>query len=80
MNRTLPPGTCLGAVTRPLAAGGIQPQTRARKLYSAIRADLGLNNSQWQAGAFAQLSRDTREDLRDELEREIAGAPFFNVA
>lgn len=59
----------------PLVESSREP--RARKLYSAIRADLGLSNSQWQAGTFAQLSRDTREDLRDELEREIAGAPFF---
>lgn len=50
---------------------------RARKLYSAIRADLGLKDSQWQAGNITDLSQDTRDDLEDELQREIAGSPFF---
>ncbi|MBL1275684.1 MAG: DEAD/DEAH box helicase family protein [Ectothiorhodospiraceae bacterium] len=53
------------------------PEPRARKLYSAIRADLGLMDRQWQAGNITDLNPDTRDDLEDELQREIAGSPFF---
>ena len=50
---------------------------RARKLYSAIRGDLGLPVNQWQGGSFTELTLDTREDLEDELQTDIAGSPFF---
>jgi SNF2 family DNA or RNA helicase len=52
-------------------------EPRARKLYSTLRSDLGLSNPQWQAGSFDKLSRDSRDDLEDELTRDIAGASFF---
>lgn len=52
-------------------------EKRARKLYSAIREDLGMADQQWQAGNFAELSRDTLDDLEDELYRTVAGAPLF---
>ncbi len=53
-------------------------EPRARRLYSAIRQDLGLTNSQWQTSQpLADLTEETREILEDELYREIAGATFF---
>ena len=52
-------------------------EPRARKLYSAIREDLMLEEKQWQAGTLAMLSRATRDDLDDALHIEIAGSPFF---
>jgi len=52
-------------------------EPRARKLYSTLRSDLGMNNQQWQAGSFDKLSPDSRDDLEDELTRDIAGASFF---
>jgi hypothetical protein len=61
----------------PLPLVDSTPEPRARKLYSAIRADLGLKDHQWQAGNITDLSQDTRDDLEDELQREIAGSPFF---
>lgn len=61
----------------PLPLVNATSEPRARKLYSAIRGDLGLANAQWQAGSFSGLSQDTREDLEDALHRHIASAPFF---
>lgn len=61
----------------PLPLVNSTQEPRARKLYSAIHEDLGLSDHQWQAGNFGELSRDTHEDLEDELHREIAGASFF---
>jgi SNF2 family DNA or RNA helicase len=53
-------------------------EPRARKLYSAIRQDLGLTNREWQTNKpFTELSDDTREIIADELDREISGATFF---
>ncbi len=52
-------------------------EPHARKLYSAIRADLGMTDRQWQASGFAELSRAARDDLEDEMLREVAGASFF---
>jgi hypothetical protein len=53
-------------------------EPRARRLYSAIRQDLGLTGGEWQAKkAFTDLSEDTREFLEDELQREVSGATFF---
>lgn len=52
-------------------------EPRARKLYSAIRQDLEMAPRQWQAGNFGDLSDETREDLEDELQREVSGASFF---
>ncbi|WP_263227047.1 phospholipase D-like domain-containing anti-phage protein [Pseudomonas alabamensis] len=50
---------------------------QARRLYSIIRQDLGLPQSEWLAGTFAGLSGDAREELEDALERRVAGASFF---
>jgi SNF2 family DNA or RNA helicase len=61
----------------PLPQVNSTQEQRARKLYSAIRQDLGMPDQQWQAGTMAELSRDTRDDLEDLLHREIAGASFF---
>ena len=50
---------------------------QARRLYSIIRQDLELTQSEWLGGAFAGLSGDAREELEDALERRVAGASFF---
>lgn len=53
-------------------------EPRARKLFSAIRQDLGLVNGEWQTTKTAtDLTEDTREILEDELERRISGATLF---
>lgn len=62
----------------PLPLVNSTQEPRARRLYSAIRQDLGLADSKWQANnAFTDLDDITREDLEDELQREISGATFF---
>lgn len=53
-------------------------EPRARRLFSAIRQDLGLLNGDWQTSkSLTELSEDTREILEEELDRRIAGATFF---
>lgn len=52
-------------------------EPRARRLFSAIRQDLGLQNGEWQTNrSLAELTEETREIL-EELERRIAGATLF---
>lgn len=53
-------------------------EPRARRLFSAIRQDLGLQNGEWQTNRpLAELTAETREILEEELERRIAGASLF---
>jgi superfamily II DNA or RNA helicase len=53
-------------------------EPRARRLFSAIRQDLGLVKGETQtAKSLADLSEDTREILEDELHRQVSGATFF---
>lgn len=53
-------------------------EPRARRLFSAIRQDLGLQNGAWQTNrSLADLTEETREILEEELERRIAGATLF---
>ena len=62
----------------PLPVVNSTEEPRARKLFSAIRQDLGLADKQTECGAsLFELSEDTREILGEELEREVAGATFF---
>ena len=62
----------------PLPLVNASQEPRARRLYSAIRQDLGLTNNEWQTNKpSTELSEDTREILEDELNREISGATFF---
>ena len=62
----------------PLPLVDASQEPRARKLYSAIRQDLGLTAGEWQTNKpFTELSDDTREILDDEINREISGATFF---
>lgn len=49
----------------------------ARKLYDNIRRELEIPNNVHKAGNFYMLDSDIREDLEEELEREISGASFF---
>ncbi|KVC61517.1 helicase [Burkholderia ubonensis] len=60
----------------PRTESTIEP--RARRLFSAIRQDLGLQSGGWQTDrSLANLTEETREILEEELERRIAGATFF---
>lgn len=53
-------------------------EPRARRLFSAIRQDLGLTGIEWQTNRpLADLTIETREILEEELERRIVGATFF---
>ncbi|HFZ2222864.1 helicase [Pseudomonas aeruginosa] len=53
-------------------------EPRARRLFSAIRQDLGLQNGDWQTNrSLAELTEETREILEEELDRRIAGATLF---
>ena len=53
-------------------------EPRARRLFSAIRQDLGLQNGEWQTNrSLAELTEETREILEEELDRRIAGAALF---
>lgn len=62
----------------PLPLVNSTQEPRARRLYSAIRQDLGLGEDKWQSTSpFTDLDDITREDLEDELQREISGATFF---
>jgi superfamily II DNA or RNA helicase len=62
----------------PLPVVDSTQEPRARRLYSAIRQDLGLTSDDWQtAKPFTDLTEDAREVLEDELHREMAGATFF---
>jgi hypothetical protein len=62
----------------PLPLTGSTPEPRARRLYSAIRQDLGLDNGQWQtSGPWTDLTLETREILEEELDRHLSGASFF---
>jgi superfamily II DNA or RNA helicase len=62
----------------PLPMVNSTDEPRARRLYSAIRQDLGLGAQAWQTSqALTELTDETREILEDELYRQIAGADFF---
>lgn len=53
-------------------------EARVRRLYSAIRLDLGLADSEWQtARSLADLSEATRDLLEEELDRSVSRASFF---
>lgn len=53
-------------------------EPRARRLFSAIRQDLGLTGGEWQTNRpLAELAIETSEILEEELERRIASATFF---
>ncbi|WP_419652280.1 helicase-related protein, partial [Thiolapillus sp.] len=62
----------------PLPLVNSTQEPRARRLYSAIRQDLGLTESKLQSNSpFTDLDDITREDLEGELQRKISGATFF---
>lgn len=62
----------------PLPVVNSTDEPRARRLFSAIRQDLGLNERQTDTSVpITQLSDDTREILEEDLERKISGATFF---
>lgn len=72
------PGFAWELLRSPLPLVDASQEPRARRLYSAIRQDLGLTNGEWQTNKpFTELSDDTREILDDELNREMSGATFF---
>ena len=49
----------------------------ARRLYSAIRQDLGMKQGEYQGRVLSDLREETREEFEIALEREVAGATFF---
>ncbi|GHU10646.1 DEAD/DEAH box helicase [Betaproteobacteria bacterium] len=62
----------------PLSRMESTAEPHARRLFSAIRQDLGLRNGEWQTNRpLTDLTVETREILEEELERRIAGASFF---
>ncbi|MQV20280.1 helicase [Sinorhizobium meliloti] len=62
----------------PLPVVNSTDEPKARRLFSAIRQDLGLQERQTECSAnLTQLSDDTREITEEELERKISGATFF---
>jgi len=62
----------------PLPVVNSTDELRARRLFSAIRQDLGLPERQTDSSApITQMSDDTREILEEDLERNISGATFF---
>ncbi|TCA43561.1 helicase [Rhizobium leguminosarum bv. viciae] len=62
----------------PLPVVNSTDELRARRLFSAIRQDLGLSDRQTECSAtLVDLSDDTREIFEEELEREVSGATFF---
>uniref|UniRef100_UPI003AF42839 SNF2-related protein n=1 Tax=Thiolapillus sp. TaxID=2017437 RepID=UPI003AF42839 len=62
----------------PLPLVNSTQEPRARRLYSAIRQDLGLTESKLQSNSpFTDLDDITREDLEGELQRKLSGATFF---
>ncbi|QUV86538.1 phospholipase D-like domain-containing anti-phage protein [Chloracidobacterium aggregatum] len=53
-------------------------ETRARRLFSAIRQDLGLGETDWQTDRpWTDLTAETQEILEEELERRLDGVAFF---
>ncbi|PPE66608.1 phospholipase D-like domain-containing anti-phage protein [Caldimonas caldifontis] len=74
----LDPGHAWELLRSPLPRVESTSEPRARKLFSAIRQDLGLTNGEWQTNRpLTDLAGETREILEEELERRIAGATLF---
>ena len=62
----------------PLPCKDSTSEKNARRLFSAIREDLNLQDRAWQTDrSLAELAADTREYLKDELDRRISDATFF---
>lgn len=61
----------------PMPTVGSTQDGQARRLYSMIRQDLALQQGEWQAGAYAELSEDARDELEMALETKVSGASFF---
>lgn len=74
----LDPGHAWELLRSPLPRVESTSEPRARRLFSAIRQDLGLTNGESQTNRLlADLVEETREVLEEELERRIAGATLF---
>lgn len=72
------PGAAWELLRSPLPLVDATQEPRARRIYSAIRQDLGLTNGEPQTSkSLTELTEDTREILEDEIDREISGATFF---
>jgi superfamily II DNA/RNA helicase len=76
--QVLDPGHAWDLLRSPLPRVDSTSEPRARRLFSAIRQDLGLTNAEWQTHRpLTDLAKETREILEEELERRIAGATLF---
>lgn len=74
----LDPGHAWELLRSPLPHVESTSEPRARKLFSAIRQDLGLTHGEWQTNRpLADLAPETREILEEELARRIDGASFL---
>lgn len=72
------PGRAWELLRSPLPLVDSSNEPRARRLFSAIRQDLGLTQGVLQTSRpLADLAEETREILEEELERLIQGASFF---
>jgi len=72
------PGHAWELLRSPLPRVESTTEPRARRLFSAIRQDLGLTAGEWQTNRpLADLTEETKEILEEELERRMSGAGFF---
>ncbi|WP_397471944.1 helicase-related protein, partial [Rheinheimera sp.] len=78
--RVTDPGFAWELLRSPLPVVDSSNERYARRLFSAIRQDLELKdqNDRWDIkNSLSDLSEDTFEYLEEELDRDIAGASFF---
>lgn len=78
--RVTNPGFAWELLRSPLPVVDSSNEKYARRLFSSIRQDLGLKdqNGRWDIkNSLSDLSGDTFEYLEEELDRDIAGASFF---
>jgi SNF2 family DNA or RNA helicase len=76
--RVLKPEHAWELLRSPLPPLESTAEPNARKLFSAIRQDLGLTEHEWQTNRpLTELADETRELLEIELERDIEGASLF---
>lgn len=78
--RVTDPGFAWELLRSPLPVVDSSNERYARRLFSAIRQDLELKdqNGKWDIkNSLSDLSEDTFEYLEEELDRDIAGASFF---
>jgi superfamily II DNA or RNA helicase len=71
------PGYAWKLLRSPLPTINSTSDGPARRLYSLIRQDLGIPQTQWLGGAYTDLSDDARDELEVALDTHVANATFF---